>query len=370
MILLGVTIIILFFMQYPETLNDIFGKSISVSAAPAMSQQSVNNFTTYTIPSYGGGGSTAPTQVVPLATEIPVILDDAETATYGAYWISASSIDATTRLADISQGYSVFVMGGNSEPYLLPLDKLSSADILRYRHIGCNSASKYHSSCNINDIKDDTWWLHRNGTKVCDWYYKSGSSYYNKVCYLDLSNKDVREYMINYYLKAINNTAYNGIFIDIAHDSLYYYGGATDEIKTDSEALNSYKLFLQETKTTLNSKGYKVMPNFAGVSTRGHWDDLIGFTDGAMEEGFFTASNGKKLSNKTIDRQLSDCRLTVSSGKYYLAVVKIVGNESEKQDIIRDAKTKLDECQSSKAILGFRGSNYGSGTVLEGLDLR
>jgi hypothetical protein len=290
-------------------------------------------------------------------------------AGYGAYWIGSSS-GIASQLSTVAKSYNLFILGGSSSTYLSSLNGYTGADIFTYKHIGCNQASETHSSCRYQDIKDSTWWLRRDGAKVCDPAFSSGSTYNNNVCYLDISNQAVRSYMISRYRSMTRDTPYDGVFIDIAHDSLHYYGGATDEIKTNAEALSSYKAFLRETKAALNGVGKKVIPNFAGVSDRGHWAELIPYTDGAMEEAFYTDGDGSKWSYSKLTRQLNDCKTTVSQGKYYIGVVKLTGTTAQKESMWQAAKLALDKCGSSKALLAPRTTSYSGNTILAGISLR
>lgn len=280
-------------------------------------------------------------------------------------WISP---EETNKIENVGTFYDILSSAaGEDDDYYQTIQKLDSYNAnnqyFMYKTIACNldDYAYYHGSCNtdIATLHPD-WMLHKgignsrisDSTYVCD-PYQDDKEWEERVCYMDISNPEVRQYMINVYLKELEeHKVFDGLWVDIAPSDLDYYSGPTDKIKTDEEAFNSYKLYLKETKEALNAHGYKLIGAWSEMSQEGNnWNLLLPYVDGVFEEAFYYDWDSNKRPQAEIDKQIEDCKETVRQEKIYMA--NILSENSEEK--VTEAYDYLKENCGTKNIVLFVG---------------
>ncbi|MBW2990901.1 hypothetical protein KY348_04300 [Candidatus Woesearchaeota archaeon] len=303
---------------------------------------------------------------------VKIVLAEFEGIRFGAnVWCCFNTDSVEADMKKIAEFYDMLVFNENKYNWVLKSREWNpDAIILNYKVIMCNELDYTYGSCrDYSKLKED-WFVHRNGEKICAAGWEPGDIFYEKECYMDISNPEVRQYMIDGYLDLFENyPEFDGLWIDLAPSSLYYYRGATDKIRTDQEAFDSYQLYIREVDDALDDIGKIFIPEWSVMSREGNWDDLILNVDGAWDEAFYWGWRGSRKPDSEIKQQINDCRFTIQNNRIYGAGIWTWENPvSDFQDMVQEAYDKLKECGNHHIFL-FHPSGYGMPSALRGVDI-
>ena len=282
-------------------------------------------------------------------------------------------------LQDVAEFYDMLVLNEGDYSEVLKIRNWNpDAIILVYKHMACNTAYAPHGSCrydNPSEIPDEDWFLHNDHGRVCDPYFNPGDSWYEEVCYLDISRQEVRQYIIDGYLEMFAEyPEFDGLWVDLAPASLSYYNrnqpSDVNEISTDAEAFHSYRLFIQETDDALDGIGKYFIPEWSEMAhedsvqdspyLENNWRDLILNVDGAWAEAFYWEWSGGRRSPSQIQQELEDCRLTIQNNRIYGAGIWTDGSPSSQfLSMTQEAYDQLkDNCGNHHIFLFYPHDGY------------